>query len=289
MKCEICGSENSELVSEKLRYPTNQKVYRCKDCGLVYIFPKMTPEEERRFYEREYGEIYSTEKGTTPSDLYQSRLPDAQLYSDWVSSYLSKTDNCLEIGCASGYFLKTIESKVNSISGIETHILLKKYCEDIGISMFNELGDVPDKSFDKIFLFFVVEHIGNPTQYLKDLSKKLKSNGQIMLVVPNVEDVLLSEYNIPAFPSFYYTPAHQYYYSRDTLSKLFEKVGFTNFEIKPIQRYDLSNHVHWMMNSKPGGAGKYNHIYSEELNKEYKKCLEEKFVCDTLFAIITMN
>jgi len=45
--------------------------------------------------------------------------------------------------------------------------------------------------------------------------------------------------------------------------------------------------MHWMMYGKPGGAGKYNPVFSPALLKEYAKNLEEKFLCDTLFAIVT--
>jgi len=289
MKCEICESEEHELVSENLRYTTNQKIYRCKRCGLVFLHPKMTPAKEKKFYEEEYGEIYSNEKGTTPADLFQARLQDAEMYKGWIKSYLSGEDDCLEIGCASGYFLETIKNEVRSVSGIETHLLLKQYCEKLGISMFEELDDVEDDSFDKIFLFFVLEHLGEPKKYLESLLAKLKPNGKIFIVVPNVDDALLSLYDLPAFKSFYYTPAHQFYYSKKTLANLFRKTGIENFEIKPIQRYDLSNHMYWMIYSKPGGMGRYNNVFHEKLNLEYKTALESKFICDTLFAVITKN
>ena len=249
----------------------------------------MTPDEEKKFYEEEYGEIYSNEKGTTPADLFQARLPDAEIYKGWVKSYLSGEDDCLEIGCASGYFLETIKNDVRSVSGIETHLLLKNYCEKSGISMFKALEEVEDNSFDKIFLFFVLEHLGEPKKYLESLLAKLKKDGKIFIVVPNVDDALLSLYDLPAFKSFYYTPAHQFYYSKKTLADLFRKTGIENFEIKPVQRYDLSNHIYWMIYSKPGGMGRYNDVFHKKLNLEYKAALESKFICDTMFAVITKN
>ena len=289
MKCEICGSNKNTLISDNLRYKTEQKVYRCKECGLVYLYPKMTPDEEREFYEREYGEIYSNEKGTTPAELFVTRLPDARMYAKWVGDYISNSDDCLEIGCASGYFLETIKFYVNSVSGIETHLWLKEHSENLGSSMYENIDEIEDNSFDKIFLFFVLEHFGEPKKYLESLLAKLKPNGKIFIVVPNVDDALLSLYDLPAFKSFYYTPAHQFYYSKKTLADLFRKIGIGNFEIKPIQRYDLSNHIYWMIYSKPGGMGRYNNVFHEKLNLEYKTALESKFICDTLFAVITKN
>jgi len=285
--CYLCQNDTFDLVTEKLRYDVPKKAYKCKKCGLVFLFPRMTQEEERIFYEKEYGEIYSTEKGTTPEKLFQSRLPDAKLYFEWVKPYLSDSHECLELGCASGYFLATIRKAVAGVSGIETHKLLSEYCRNIGIKTYESVIECPDGHFDRIFMFFLLEHIGDPVEYLHSVDRVMKPGGQLFIIVPNVNDALMSLYDIPAFKNFYFTPAHQYYYSKETLTAMLEKSGMHTISVFPRQRYDLSNHMHWMMNGKPGGAGKYNSVFSGKLLQEYAKNLEQHFLCDTLFAVIT--
>jgi SAM-dependent methyltransferase len=246
----------------------------------------MDPEKEREFYEKEYGNIFSNEKGTTPEQLFENRLPDARLYLDWIKEFLHKDDACIEVGCASGYFLATIREYVGSVAGIERHHLLKAYCQKNGVEMFENLADVQTGQYNKVFLFFVLEHLGDPIAYLEQVKRILKPGGLLFIVIPNVDDALLTLYNIPSFKSFYYTPAHQFYYSKRTLTDLFHNASFQDFDIRPIQRYDLSNHMHWMMYGKPGGVGRYNHIFSGDLLKEYAENLKEHFICDTLFAIV---
>jgi SAM-dependent methyltransferase len=274
-------------VSEKLRYESPRKVYKCLECGLIYLYPQMTVDEERLFYEKEYGEIYSSEKGTTPAKLFESRLPDARLYFEWTRSDLERNHECLELGCASGYFLATIRDHVSGVSGIETHLLLKEYCENIGIHTYESINECKNEQFDRIFMFFLFEHIGDPVNYLKGVMRILKKSGKLFIIVPNVDDALLKLYDIPRFKSFYFTPAHQFYYSKDTLSQTFRTAGISEFMIHPRQRYDLSNHMHWMMYGKPGGAGRYNNVFSQVLLSEYAQCLEKQFLCDTLYAVIT--
>lgn len=285
--CPLCKCGQTTLVSEKLRYDSPRKVYICNECGIVFLYPQMTPDEERIFYEKEYGEIYSNEKGTTPEKLFEARLPDARIYFDWTCDAVTRSHDCLEIGCASGYFLATIRDHVRSIAGIETHILLKEHCRKIGIQTFDSLAECKDESFDRIFMFFLLEHIGDPVTFLQSVKRVLKKNGKLFIVVPNVDDALLNLYDIPGFKSFYFTPAHQFYYAKETLSRVLTMAGMKNMQVLPRQRYDLSNHMHWMMYGKPGGAGKYNHIFSPLLLKEYAKNLEDNFLCDTLFAIVT--
>lgn len=287
MKCYLCNNEEHTLISEKLRYESKSNVFKCNNCGLVFLYPAMTPEEERSFYEMEYGEIYSAEKGTTPAQLFNARLGDAQAYYELVKDYINKDHDCLELGCASGYFLAAIKDKVRSVTGYETHLLLRQYCQEIGINMIGSIGECKSNQFDRVFMFFLLEHLGNPVNYLAEVRRILKKGGKIFIEIPNVEDSLLSLYNIPAFINYYYTPAHQFYYSKSTLSDLLRKSGFNDFEIKPVQRYDLSNHIHWMMNGKPGGQGLFKHIFSPELIKRYAQDLKDHFICDTLFAVVT--
>jgi SAM-dependent methyltransferase len=283
----LCKSTEFQLVTDKIRYDAPRKIYRCAHCGLVFLYPQMSPEEERIFYEQEYGEIYSNEKGTTPAQLFKARLNDAALYYEWTKQYFDTTSDCLELGCASGYFLSTIKKHVKSVTGIETHILLKNYCRELGINMVESLSECSDNQFDVVFMFFLLEHIGDPKKYLQEIKRVLKNGGRIVIVVPNVDDALFKLYDIPGFRIFYFTPAHQFYYSKDTLSDLLKKAGFSQFMINPIQRYDLSNHMHWLQNGKPGGVGKFNHIFSHALEAEYAKSLKEHFLCDTLLSVVT--
>ena len=52
------------------------------------------------------------------------------------------------------------------------------------------------------------------------------------------------------------------------------------------QRYDLSNHITWLKDGKPGGTNKYNKYFSKKLNNQYKRDLINSGYCDTLGVII---
>jgi len=287
MDCYLCKNREFDLISDKMRYECAKKVIKCRNCGLISLDSQMTPDEERNFYEKEYGEIFSKEKDTTPEKLFLARLPDAKMYLEWVKPFIDTKDTCLEIGCASGYFLECLRDNVKSVTGMEAHLLLHKYCEDLGIPMIQSLDECHESKFDRIFLFFLLEHLGDPVTFLSEIRRILRKGGSLFIVVPNADDALFSLYEIPEFRQFYFTPAHQFYYSKRTLTMLLEKCGFSFSRIIPKQRYDLSNHMHWMQYRRPGGFGKYNHIFSEKLRTEYAQNLIDHFLCDTLFAVVT--
>jgi SAM-dependent methyltransferase len=133
-------------------------------------------------------------------------------------------------------------------------------------------------------MFHVLEHIHDPIEFLKKVMQKLSPGGKVIIEVPNVDEILVSTYKINKHLDFYWEIAHNYYFSKNTLGTVLEKAGL-RYEIFPLQRYDLSNHMYWMLTGKPGGQGFFNTIFPQSLLDEYERTLKEKFLCDTIYAI----
>lgn len=289
MTCYLCHGEELEQVADKFRYDVPKVAYRCVACGLVFMHPRMSPDEERKFYELEYGIIYSQEKNVTPRDLFQARQSEARLFVDWTAPFARPGEDALEIGSASGYFLDTIRPRAASVAGVETHTELRDYARELGITMYADLAGVPAHSADAVFIFFVLEHIGDPLAFLAAVIRVCRSGARIFIVVPNVDDALLSVYRLPKFRDFYFTPAHQFYYSPQTLGRLFQQAGLNQHQIHQKQRYDLSNHMQWMIDGRPGGMGRFNALFDEPLRAAYQANLEAHHVADTLFAVVDVG
>ena len=56
------------------------------------------------------------------------------------------------------------------------------------------------------------------------------------------------------------------------------------YELIPEQRYDLSNHLWWAIQGKPGGMGKYSEEFTDELDKVYKESMKKTGHCDSFFV-----
>lgn len=149
----------------------------------------------------------------------------------------------------------------------------------------DELRRNSGKMFDVVVHFFLLEHIRDPYIFFEDTMSLLRKNGKMIAEVPCVNDPLTSLYNIPAFEKFYWSIAHHYYYSPKSLGYVLNRMGLT-YEIIPEQRYDLSNHLTWMMEGKPGGQGKYSDVFSNELTEIYKQDLKKNWICDTIFLFV---
>jgi SAM-dependent methyltransferase len=201
--------------------------------------------------------------------------------------FLNREICLLEVGSGSGAFLNAVNPYVGKAIGIEPDIDSRKWIErEFHLQVLAQMDDAlaTGKRFDIVVLFHVLEHVIDPVKFLHDLSQLLLLNGKLIIEVPNVDDILLSVYEIPAYQRFYYQKAHLYYFSKATLTQTLEDSGFIS-NIQGIQRYDLSNHICWMLTGKPGGQDYYSNILLPSVNATYGDALISSGRSDTLWAI----
>ena len=155
-----------------------------------------------------------------------------------------------------------------------------------GISCFNNLSDIKDNSLDIVVSFHVLEHLPNPLETLEELKTKVVSGGQILIEVPHAKDFLLSAIDCDEFKQFTLWSQHLVLHTRESLKKTLEYVGLTDIQIEGVQRYPLSNHLHWLANRMPGGHKSPLAILdSDELYESYRNSLARIDATDTLVAL----
>src|ERR1044071_5573803 len=255
--CRLCGSNEYVLVSNQVSKAPESAVYRCKACDLVYLFPIMTEEEETGFYQAEFEKYMEGRSGPgwkSPEAQFLTYQPEGERRLKLVRTHVKPGDELLEIGSSTGFFLDDMRNLVKSVTGVEPSPPYRDYANHRGIETHPSLESLGKKTFDIIFLYYVIEHLRDPIQYLTQLRNRLKKGGRVIAEVPNVNDVLLYPYTIPSFGPFYWQKAHYHYFSTKTFNDVLTRAGY-NLEMKPVQRYDLSNHLVWMMKGQPGGMG----------------------------------
>ena len=196
----------------------------------------------------------------------------------------------LEVGCSSGFMLYPLIKNGHNCFGVEPSGVFSEFLSSKKLPVFNSLDELilkkPEKKFDLIMHFFVLEHISKPMEFLEAQLDLLKPNGKIVFEIPNVADPLYTIYDIPAFERFYWSIAHPWYFSEKSLKYLLDKIG-KKFEIILDQRYDLSNHIIWARDGVPGGMGYFTELLTEDFEKRYKQELIKIKKCDTLIGIIS--
>lgn len=290
--CPLCGSKSPCAIYNNVRHSNGASIVKCPDCSLVFQHPLMCETAERDFYERQFPE-YMKQRGaageTEPAKHYHINQGEAARRLKYVEKYLKPEHEVLELGSSTGYFIGHIKQLVRSVTGVEPGEQYREYANGAGIKTHPAIGDIKGNKYDVIFSFYVFEHLRNPVAFLKDLGQYLKPEGTIIFEVPNVDDALVSFYAIPELFDFYWQVAHYFYYSAKTLENAFRNGGYEKSEIIHSQRYDISNHLHWLKEKKPGGMGKYADIFDEAANSAYKECLIRKGISDTVTIVAKLK
>lgn len=263
-------------------------VYQCSSCEIVFIHPIMSEDEEQSFYESGFAG-YMKDRGapgeTQPEEHFEKNWGEAERRLANLLPFLRPDQHVLEIGSATAGLLTAVQPHVASVTGVEPGEQYREYAVSRGIDTVPSLEDVLDRSYDVVLAYYVVEHLRDPLSQLAQLHDLLAPGGLLAIEVPNVDDALVRLYELGAFDRFYWQRAHYFNYSHKTLADVLRRVGFASVETIAEQRYDISNHLHWLSRGEPGGKGRYVHIFDEAANREYQRCLKEHWLCDTVFAV----
>ena len=288
--CRICGSAKDD---QYVRAPVvfggtnNHKFWQCKRCNAIYLHPVPSVEEERRFYAEEFEKFMSSRVGDhrdwsnaekhklTNQDQVKRRLP-------FLETALERGKTLLEIGCSSGFMLDAFKEYGLACSGVEPSGEFGDYLRQSGYEVWEDLKHVGNRRFDVIVNFFVLEHIRNPRRFLARIHELLSNGGVCICEVPCANDVLTSLYHIDAFEQFYWSVAHHFYYTPESLQYVMKGLGY-RYKLVPEQRYDLSNHMTWMMDGRPGGQGRYLKELGQDVMQAYRQRLLDSWRCDSMF------
>jgi 2-polyprenyl-3-methyl-5-hydroxy-6-metoxy-1,4-benzoquinol methylase len=274
--CYLCGKDRFKKREGKVRDNPSLDIIECLSCGLVFL--SSFDHIHRDFYQeaRMHGE---------PVDI-ETWLKDSAWDDDRRFVFLKRVienKSLLDFGCGAGGFLTRARTVASRAAGVEVETRLKSHFRKEGLEVFSDIAEVKG-SFDLITLFHVLEHMNDPITFLMRLTEILNDDGQLIVEVPSADDALLSLYASAPFSKFTYWSCHLYLFTNATISSIANKAGLRVNYIKQVQRYPLSNHLHWLAKGKPGGHKIWNFLESEELHRSYEKQLASIGLCDTILA-----
>ncbi len=295
MKCRICKAETGQKIRANTVFGGEEKhnFWECENCKAIYLYPPLTEEEEEFFYKKEFEKFMSKRVGdhrdwSNAENHIKTNQDQVKRRWKFLENHLEKDKSILEIGCSSGFMLEAFRNYGLNCYGVEPSGEFLKFLHQNRFKAYQSLNELrnslPNKKFDLIVHFFVFEHIRNPFEFLQETYEMLEDNGVIIAEIPSATDPLTSLYNIPAFENFYWSIAHHYYYTPESLKYILDKLGY-KYELIPEQRYDLSNHITWLMEGKPGGQNRFS-IFSKKTIESYKQDLKDHWICDTILLKI---
>lgn len=119
MNCYLCGSQKLDLIRTHLRHDIERKVFKCGECGLVYLEPK--EQDLRNYYGNEYRKTYSplVDKALSSEEVFKIALPGIESRLARFKDLLKPEMKVLDIGCSSGHLMYAMKNYVSECVGIE--------------------------------------------------------------------------------------------------------------------------------------------------------------------------
>ncbi|TXF76017.1 class I SAM-dependent methyltransferase [Chryseobacterium sp.] len=139
----------------------------------------------------------------------------------------------LDYGCGAGEFLKFVEQDFQTY-GYEPNESARVFASKklIKTQLLSSLETVQDGSLDAITLWHVFEHIENQQDILSLFYNKLKSNGLLIIAVPNHTSDDAKRYR--EYWAAYDVPRHVFHFSRTGMENLMNNQNWKIKKIKPL-------------------------------------------------------
>ncbi len=299
-KCPLCkaGREaQGVLTAHVFGAPNNARhaFFHCGACDVRYLHPGLSPEEEARFYVAEFESFMASRSGKAggwhrAEEHITANETTRLRRMKYLEPHLAQAKDVLEIGCSSGFMVLPLAAAGKLCTGVEPSGIFGEFLLGRGLPVYPSLDSLLREDtayrFDIIMHFFVLEHISNPLEFLRTQLDLLRPGGKLVFEIPNVADPLCSIYDIPGFERFYWSIAHPWYFSEASLGFLLGRLGYP-YEILRDQRYDLSNHMVWARDGRPGGMGRFTEFLGPDVEDTYKQALIRSGHCDTLIGVIS--
>lgn len=238
-RCPYCHYTQSDILGQKYLLVQLRK---CKNCGLMFRFPKEDPSDSISYYQEQYQEGLTTdcpdEKALEKLFLnnFRGSAKDLSRKIDLVNQVVS-SGNVLDFGCSWGYGVWQFQKAGYNAAGFEISVPRSSYGrEKLGVNIIDSLHDLnslPDNSFDIVFSSHVLEHLPDINNTFKLFYRLLKSNGILALFMPDCNDCDIPEV-FHKKKVYAFGEKHTIAYNNLFLEKALLNHGFRNSRIETV-------------------------------------------------------
>lgn len=261
--CGVClSSDFTHLFNARDYIYGNRGIWpvaKCRSCGVVFLNPRVPPEEIGQFYPKTY---YTNQLADTDENSFRNTLKHYLVEKHYKYprgrkvSFFHKVlgvillpivqrtayfqhniefvpgGRVLDIGCGNGYWLGVYKRLGWQTHGTEVGVDCANLAKKQGHNIFiGELTNAryPEKHFDAVTLWDALEHIHNPAEIISEISRISKNDSTVYIYVPNYNSVYARYFRDKWF--MFTAPLHYYHYTAETLRLLLKANGFPKTQI----------------------------------------------------------
>ena len=237
-KCPICSSTEFELFLNCKDYTVSRETFsivKCKICSFKFTNPRPETQHLGNYYKSEEYISHSNSSKGFINYTYQTVRKYTLLKKLQLISKFYKTGSLLDIGCGTGEFLNTCKNARWNVVGIEPDETVRKAAiknYELDVKEENGIKDLLPSSFDIITMWHVLEHVPLLQERINDLIRLVKSNGIIIIAVPNCNSLDAKIYK--EYWAAYDLPRHLYHFTPTDIENICKKSELKLINILPM-------------------------------------------------------
>ncbi len=262
------------------------QVWRCPESATDFVWPIPTDAQLKQYYDRkdwfEGGEVggYADYDSQTEFSLPMVEEILDSFAGDGVVRYV------LDVGCGYGTHLALAAKRGWKCFGVELsnharQTAIERHGDTIHIA--ERIDELVPHQFDLVLMLDVVEHVGNPYEFLFGLFNRGLIGPQTRLVIstPNARsnDAVVA----PAAWAYRHPPSHLVYYSARSLKRLLETLLFENVSVvgtSPLRDQAQHHYEDETLGADEALSG-YAGLRCEALGSGFFAFMQERYVPGT--------
>jgi len=267
--CNLCGGEETfhlfSGLERRFGLGGSFNVVQCQGCGLVYLNPRPTGRELRRYYPADryfayrkvvgqHGFVRSIRLGLKRVVLAEYKgyphgqappgfpLPGTSLVTAPLRNLFQglpeyvEGGKLLDVGCGSGNYLCSLRELGWDVYGVEIDDGAASYARDqFGLKVSSgtlEEAGFPDAFFHVVTMRQVLEHLPDPFRTAMEAYRVLEDPGTLIVEVPNFESFQAALFQDKWFHLD--LPRHLYHFSPRTLRTMLYQAGLSSITISHL-------------------------------------------------------
>lgn len=278
-RCLICRESTIQDIRCS-RSESKINLNYCRKCD--FLFSKINKKKSLSINKLDKTRLYDA--GLEIPSLEDDFNNGSKQSAEYYKHYLEKENNLLnilEIGCSWGYFLTYARKKGHKVTGVEINLIRKDFLEKkLNIKCHENIEELIkiNKTFDKIFLFYVIEYINNPIYYFQKILNLLTEKGEIIIITPNKNDAITELWSNEAYKKFIIDEHVVNYFSITSIENLISNLENVEAEINCKQGYSFYNHLKWFFINKPSTTGVVGgDNFTKDLSSVFERFEDSKY------------
>ena len=232
INCPSCESKEIKFFTRK----NNYDIFCCKLCKLIFVWP--LPKNTVNTYSGNYFKGASNGFGYV--DYEQDKSVMISTFNrclEKIEKVLPDKGNLLDVGAATGYFIKIAENRGWNAEGLEISQYAVDQARKQNLNVRQgtlSVADYQPEAFDLVTLWDVIEHLSNPKSDILTVYNILKRGGVIAINTPDTSSFfakLTGKYWHLLVP-----PEHLIYFNPQNLGDLLKRSGFKVLLIDKMEK-----------------------------------------------------